>query len=102
MKGAVIAFASMGSIDVTQGEELLSAYQFHTRTAKHHFCSRCGIHLFHQRRIDPGHYAVNVATLDGVNPFDFADVPVLNGENHPSDFGGSELKIIGHLRFTRD
>lgn len=99
MKGAVMAFASLGSIDVIEGEELLSTYQFHTMTAKHHFCSQCGIHLFHQRRFDPGLYAVNVAALDGVSPFDFAEVPVLDGENHPHDTGGAQLDVIGHLRF---
>ena len=102
MKGAVMAFASLGSLEISEGEELLSTYQFHTMTAKHHFCSRCGIHLFHQRRIVPGLYAVNVAVLDGVSPFDFGDVPVLDGENHPRDTGGAELKLIGHLRFEPD
>ena len=101
MKGAVMAFARLGSITVTDGEDLLTTYQFHTNTAKHHFCSRCGIHLFHQRRFDPGLYAVNVAVLDGVSPFDFAEVPVLDGENHPKDTGGSELKVIGRIRFER-
>lgn len=102
MKGAVMAFASLGSIDVTEGEELLATYQFHTNVAKHHFCSRCGIHLFHQRRFDPGLYAVNVAVLDGVSPYDFEEVPVLDGENHPRDTGGSALGIAGMMRFERN
>jgi len=101
MKGAVMAFASMGSIEVIEGEALLATYQFHTKVAKHHFCSRCGIHLFHQRRFDPGLYAVNVAVLDGVSPLDFDEVPVLDGENHPKDHGGGELGIAGMMRFER-
>ncbi len=101
MKGAVMAFASMGSIEVTEGEELLSTYQFHTNVAKHHFCSVCGIHLFHQRRFDPGLYAVNVATLAGVSPYDFDEVPVLDGENHPRDTGGSRLEIASVMRIER-
>ena len=101
MKGAVMAFASMGSIEVTEGEELLSVYQFHTKVAKHHFCSRCGIHLFHQRRFDPGLYAVNVAVLDGVSPYDFAEVPVLDGENHPKDTGGGELRVAAVMRLDK-
>jgi hypothetical protein len=101
MKGAVMVFAALGSIAVTEGEDALSTYEFHTKVAKHHFCSNCGIHLFHQRRFDPGLYGVNVATLDGVSPFDFAEVPVFDGENHPKDTGGTQLAVIGHLRFEK-
>lgn len=101
MKGAVMVFAALGSIEVTEGEALLSTYQFHSNVAKHYFCSRCGIHLFHQRRFDPTMYGVNVAVLDGVSPFDFAQVAVFDGANHPKDTGGSALNVIGHLRFDK-
>jgi hypothetical protein len=33
-----------------------------------------------------------------VSPFDFADVPVIDGVNHPADHGRG-YKIVGHLRF---
>ena len=101
MKGAVMVFAPLAGLEVTAGEELLSTYRFHTNTAQHMFCSRCGIHLFHQRRFDPGLYAVNVACLDGVSPFDFPEVPVLDGENHPKDTGAAQMGIAGSLRFER-
>ena len=101
MEGAVMVFAKVGSIAVTEGEDLLSTYEFHTKVAKHHFCSRCGIHMFHQRRFDPGLYGVNVAVLDGVSPFDFDEVAVFDGAKHPMDTGGSELQVIGHLRFEK-
>ena len=100
MKGAVMAFASMGSIEVIEGEALLATYQFHTKVAKHHFCSRCGIHLFHQRRFDPSLYGVNVAVLEGVSPFDFEEVAVFNGAHHPKDHDGGELEVIGHVKFV--
>ena len=99
MKGAVMVFAHVGSIAISEGEDLLATYQFHTHVAKHHFCSRCGIHLFHQRRFDPSLYGVNVAVLEGVSPYDFAEVPVLDGVNHPRDLGGSELRVVGRVRF---
>ena len=102
MKGATMVFARLGSIAVTEGEHLLSAYQFHSNTAKHFFCSRCGIHTYHQRRFDPSLYAVNVACLAGVSPYDFAQVPVLDGENHPRDRGGTELGIAGTVRFEAE
>ena len=98
MKGAAMAFAKLGSIEVIEGEELLSTYEFHTKVAKHRFCSRCGIHVFHQRRFDPNLYAVNVACLEGVSPYQFAEVPLLDGQNHPRDTGGSQLDVIAKVK----
>ena len=43
---------------------------------------------------------MNVACLKGVSPFDFADVPVIDGVNHPADHGRG-YEIVGHLRFIR-
>ena len=99
MKGAVMVFAKLGSIEVTEGEDLLSTYQFHSHTATHHFCSRCGIHVFHQRRFDPTLYGVNTACLEGVSPYDFAEVPVLDGQDHPKDRGGGQLEVAGVMRY---
>lgn len=98
MRGAVIVFARSGGIHVTEGEHLLTEYRFHSNTAKHYFCSRCGIYTFHQRRFDPDQYAVNVACLDGVSPFDFAEVPVLDGANHPRDTGAARMTAIAVQR----
>jgi hypothetical protein len=70
---------------VLQGEETLKLYQFNTRTAKHYFCSHCGIHTHHQRRSVPGEYGYNVGCLEGVNPYDLGSVPTLDGINHPRD-----------------
>ena len=99
MKGAVMVFAELGSIEVTAGAELVSTYEFHSKVAKHYFCARCGIHLYHQRRFDPSLYAVNVACLEGVTPYQFPVVPVFDGDNHPKDRGGGELGIAGHIRY---
>lgn len=41
---------------------------------------------------------MNVACLDGVSPFDFLEVPVLDGMNHPNDNGGVARRA-GTLRF---
>ena len=78
MRGAVVAMAAMGGIRFLRGEEALTTYRFHTGSAQHFFCSRCGIYTHHQRRSDQTLYAVNVACLDGVSPFDFAEVPVMD------------------------
>ena len=98
MKGAVMTGVALDALEVTAGEDLLACYRFNTRAAKHHFCSRCGIHLFHQRRADPGQYGINIACLAGVSPYDFAEVPVTDGINHPLDSGG-RFRRVGTLRF---
>ena len=98
MRGAVIVFAAMGSLEVTRGAELLTEYRFHTGTARHYFCSRCGIYTHHQRRFDPNQYAVNTACLDGVSPFDFERVPIVDGHNHPRDGDGGAMQVIAVQR----
>ena len=101
MRGAVVAMAEAGGVAILQGEAALTAYRFHTGTAQHFFCTRCGIYTHHQRRSDRSLYAVNVACLDGVSPFDFPEVPVVDGINHTSDTG-LPTRRAGTLRFVPD
>jgi hypothetical protein len=99
MRGAVAVTARLGDVAVISGAEALSTYQFNTMSAEHHFCSKCGIYTHHRRRSNPNEYGVNVAILEGVSPFDFPEVPVTDGINHPSD-GRSGSGIVGTLRFV--
>ncbi len=62
------------------GDDALSSYQFNTGTAKHLFCSHCGIKSFYVPRSHPDGYSVNVHCLDAgtvqgmnVTPFDPRD-----------------------------
>ena len=99
MRGALMVMAS--GVRLTHGEEALTSYRFHTRTAQHFFCSRCGIYTHHQRRSDPNLYAVNVACLEGVSPFDFPETPVMDGVNHTNDTGQPTVRA-GVLRFLAE
>jgi hypothetical protein len=47
------------------GEGLLTSYQFNTGTARHLFCSVCGIKSFYVPRSHPEGYSVNARCLDG-------------------------------------
>ena len=49
-RGAIVASVPLDGIRILRGEDKLSLYQFNTRTAKHYFCSNCGIYTHHQRR----------------------------------------------------
>lgn len=101
MRGAVMVMTETDGVKVLQGAEALSSYRFNTGVAEHFFCARCGVYTHHQRRSDQTSYAVNVACLDGVSPFDFAEVPVNDGINHPNDTGKPQQKA-GVLRFIAD
>ena len=59
--------------ELVQGGDVLRTYQFHTRTAMHHFCGTCGIYTFHRKRVTPDHLGINVFCLEGFDP---AGIPV--------------------------
>jgi hypothetical protein len=85
MRGAVAVSADLSGIEVLQGQDALTLYQFNTGQARHFFCKHCGIYTFHQRRSSPHQYGVNVACIAGMSPFDFAEVVVSEGRSHPND-----------------
>ena len=49
------------------GEAALTTYAFNTKTAKHTFCSRCGIHPFYVPRSDPDKIDVNARCLENID-----------------------------------
>jgi len=100
MRGAIAVSAAIGSLRIIQGGDVLTSYRFNTGEAQHFFCSRCGIYTHHQRRSNPKQYGINVACLAGVSPFDFAEVPVMDGVQHPRDNAG-EIRRVGTLRYER-
>ena len=64
-KGAVVSSVLKKNLTVVKGQKLLSKYQFNTKTAKHYFCSQCGIYTHHQRRSDPKEFGINMGCIDG-------------------------------------
>ena len=84
-RSATMAKVGPNDLKIIKGKELLKLYQFHTKVAKHYFCSVCGIYTHHNPRSDPSGYGINVACLENVNPFDLKDIPVNDGINHPLD-----------------
>ena len=84
-RGAIVASVPLSGISIVKGADYLKLYQFNTKTAKHFFCSNCGIYTHHQRRSKPDEYGFNVACLEGINPLKLNDIPILDGVNHPAD-----------------
>jgi hypothetical protein len=73
IRNAVMTKVPENALTVLEGESLLTLYQWNTRRAKHYFCSRCGIYVFHRKRSMPDHFGINVFCLEGFDP---ASVPV--------------------------
>ncbi|RKF14141.1 GFA family protein [Roseovarius spongiae] len=84
-RGAAAVTAPRDGVEVVRGADTLTLYQWGTMTAKHWFCSVCGIYMYHNRRSDPEECGVNLGALEGVNPRDLGEIGWVDGINHPSD-----------------
>ena len=67
-RNAVMAKVPEAALTVLAGEAMLTLYQWNTLRAKHYFCSRCGIYVFHRKRAAPDHFGVNIFCLEGMDP----------------------------------
>ncbi|MCG6903375.1 MAG: GFA family protein [Rhodobacter sp.] len=84
-RGAAAATVAKGDLEIVRGADKLTLYQWGSKTAKHYFCSICGIYTHHRRRSDPNEFGVNIGALDGVNPRDLGQIAWVDGLDHPSD-----------------
>ena len=84
-KGAVMSMVKNEDFKITKGIDKLRLYQFHTKVAKHFFCSICGIYTHHNPRSNPSMTGFNVGCLKEINTFKLTDVKINDGKNHPLD-----------------
>ena len=49
---------------IVKGEDKLKLYQFHSKIAKHYFCSNCGIYTHHNPRANPAMTGFNLGCVD--------------------------------------
>ena len=84
-KGYIMTPVGPENFKIIEGEEILKLYQFKTKTAKHFFCSNCGIYTHTNPRSNPKMFMVNVACIEGVKPFELENIIINDGENHPMD-----------------
>jgi hypothetical protein len=89
MSGFLHLIVPNGRFRLLQGREALTTYRFNTHTARHMFCSSCGVKSFYIPRSDPGGVSVNPRCLDPGTVESLAIAP----------FKGSEWeRDIGRLR----
>ena len=84
-KGFIMSYVGPEDLKIVKGQDLIKLYQFHSNTAKHFFCSNCGIHTHANPRSNPKMHMVNVACIEGVNSFELKNIEVIDGNNHPLD-----------------
>ena len=84
-KGAMMSMVKNEDFKIIKGKDKLKLYQFHSKVAKHFFCSRCGIYTHHNPRINPTLTAFNVGCVDEVDTFKLDDITIADGKNHPLD-----------------
>jgi hypothetical protein len=76
------------------GADALTNYQFNTGTARHLFCSVCGIKSFYVPRSHPQGYSVNARCLDDVTIADLAIVP-FDGRDWEAQFKDGRSETLG-------
>jgi len=84
-KGAVMSMVKNEKFKIIKGHNNLKLYQFHSKVAKHYFCSNCGIYTHHHPRSNPSMTGFNVGCIDEIDTFDLKDISVNDGQNHPLD-----------------
>lgn len=89
-RNALMTRVPEAALDIVEGADLLSLYEWNTRRAKHYFCKRCGVYVFHRKRAAPDHFGVNIFCLDGFDPTsipvqatDGADMTVIDADARP-------------------
>lgn len=77
MSGFLHLIVPRSRFRLLRGADSLVTYTFHTATAQHLFCRRCGIKSFYVPRSNPDGYSVNVRCLEQqtleqitIEPFD--------------------------------
>ena len=84
-KGAIMSLVKNEDFKILKGENILKIYQFHSKIAKHFFCSVCGIYTHHHPRSNPSMTGFNLGCIDEIDTFKLNDVTILDGDNHPLD-----------------
>jgi hypothetical protein len=67
------------------GKDVLTTYTFNTQTAKHLFCSLCGIKSFYVPRSHPDGYSVNARCIDSGTVENIVITPI-DGRNWEKQF----------------
>ena len=82
-KSALMSFVKNEEFVIIKGAKKIKLYQFHTKVAKHYFCSICGIYTHHNPRSNPAMTGFNLGCIDSIDTFDLKNISINEGYNHP-------------------
>jgi centromere protein V len=77
---------------LVEGADKIATYSFNTGTAKHRFCSVCGVKSFYVPRSKPDGYSVNLRCLDD-GQVRVARVVSFDGRNWEQAFAAAQGKV---------
>ena len=84
-KGSIMSMVKNEHFRIVKGKNKLKLYQFHSKVAKHYFCSICGIYTHHNPRANPAMTGFNIGCIDDIDTFKLKNIVVNNGYDHPLD-----------------
>ena len=70
-RSAVMHYVEPANFTLRSGQEQLATYRFGSQSTANHFCRRCGVFpFFFTTWAGRERYGVNVACLEGVDPYE--------------------------------
>jgi hypothetical protein len=79
---------------LVQGDDALTLYTFNTGTAKHFFCSICGIKSFYVPRSHPDGFSVNARCIDS-DTIRSMQVNAVDGRNWEQHYPAGRGEFVG-------
>ena len=73
-RGALMSMVKNEDFKITKGKNKIKLYQFHTKVAKHFFCSICGVYTHHNPRSNPTMTGFNLGCIDDIDTFNLKDI----------------------------
>ena len=91
-KGFLHLIVPPQQFELLSGNDDLTTYTFNTGTAKHHFCSVCGVKSFYVPRSKPDGYSVNVRCIDD-GQVRVASIGLFDSEHWEQAFAAAQGRV---------
>ncbi len=79
-KGFLHVIVPAADFQLESDDSALTTYLFNTGTAKHHFCSTCGVHSFYVPRSHPDGFSINAHCIEDAQ-LSWFDIEAFDGQN---------------------
>ena len=99
MRGNVHFIINAANFTLTEGGASLTEYRFGSHTARHLFCSVCGITPFYHPRSNPDGIAITVACIDA-GTLDTVEERTFDGRNWESAFAATGIAACSNAALT--